>query len=196
MVSERITHALRIEQPWGWLLLNGHLLGINRDLPPHPDYVGKRLALWATEYESGWWLWLRDYAGLQCPREQPRESRHLGIIGTAELEGWVRIEAGSRVEQYRPQKPDTQFRNARAAYGRFLWVLRQPKPLADDPARYKPLRALTSETTEFRKDLLRYAERYGTDGVCTAHLRILEELGFRAPMKGNGKVQCATTGPG
>lgn len=193
-MTEPITHALQIEQPWGWLLLHGHLLGINRDLPPDPRHVGTRLALWATEYEPGWWLLLRDYAGLQAPLPMPPAARHLGILASAELEGWVRIEGDKRVEQHRPNKPDTQFRAARASYGRFLWVLRTPRPLSGESSRFKPLRARVTDTSEFRRDLLAYAERFGTDGFLPHHLRILDELGFRAPMKGKGK--CDTTGAG
>lgn len=188
------THALRIEQPWGWLLLHGHLLGINRDLPPNPEQVGKRIALWATEYEPGWWIFLRDVAGLQAPLPMPPAARHLGIIGSAELEGWIRFDRGQRVEQFRPSKPDTQFRAARAAYGPVLWVLRQPRPLSGDPSQFRALRAVVSETSEFRRDLLAYATRHGTDGFHSGHLKILDELGFRAPLKGKG--QCDTTGAG
>jgi hypothetical protein len=179
-MADPITHCLPLAQPWAWAIIAGKLQVANVDLPPPNTHVGTRIAIEAQGRDlfSPWLM--RTLLAIEldhdaCERE--------GVIGSAELEGWVRVEEGKIVETYRPGSV-TPFRKLKGLHGRFGWVLRKPKAMAGS-GELRAFRAKIEETPAYQRELLSYAKAHGTDGFSPGHLKVLDGLGFRA-VKGNG----------
>lgn len=178
-MSPPLTHGLAVMQPWGWAIVEGHLELLNLDYPPKPELVGTRIGLVATsvDAENAWIL--RELYGVELPMAGlllERQATKLGLIGTAELGGWMRFHKGKVVESSRG--PDKPFRARKSLVGPFGWVLHRVRPANGDGDGLRMIRARFWETKAYEEHLLCYAREHGCDGFTQCQLEQLRRLGF------------------
>ena len=173
-----ITHCLEVPQPRAELLVRGRLEVVNLRLPPKPELVGTRIAIFAGPVAPHDLWMLPELYGIEIQPDNWRLNGFRGgVIGSAVLRGWVRTDTRCKaVGQYRPGNKEP-FKKLKAMLGPIGWVLRQPSQ-TNLPTRtgLRLIRAGYWDQPIVQRHLIWYADTYGENRLTESDRARLVQL--------------------
>ncbi len=185
---------LELPQPWATCLVLGKLEVANLFAPPAAELIGRRISIVAGPVCKDL-LWLIPMA-TGAPLPEVRRGWPRGVVGSAVLQGWLKTgRQGAIVQQVRPGD-SSPFRRPKGLAGPYGWVLRLPSVKIQPRGIATTIRAGYWDLPAVQRNLMRYAEQYGEQGLGPEQAEQLRRLRERQEKDGSFEDIRGTAGNG